>query len=170
MPLLRQSPDTVFDDDHGGIHDEAEIDCTKAHQIGRDTEVPHSDNGHEHGQRNCRGHNQASTDLKEKEEENCHNHEAALDEIPAGGANGAVHKCAAVVERVYSHTGRQSLLHLLKPIRDTLSYGSAVFAFQHHGDSHDRLAFAITRRRALADLCAPTDLGDGTDIHRRPLV
>src|SRR5438128_6245551 len=49
MVLLRQSPHAVLDDNHGRIYDESEVDCPKAHKIGGDAEVPHSDNGDEHG-------------------------------------------------------------------------------------------------------------------------
>ena len=43
-----ESPDTVLDDDHGTIDDQAEVECAERHQIGANLVFDHSRHGGEH--------------------------------------------------------------------------------------------------------------------------
>ena len=50
----RQSAHAAFDDDDGAVDDEAEVDGTEAHEVGRYIEPGHPGQGGEHRQRDCR--------------------------------------------------------------------------------------------------------------------
>ena len=65
---MSQPADTVFDNDDGAIHDEAEIERSQAHQICADMVGYHSAEGKQHGERDHKRSDDRRTQIAQKQE------------------------------------------------------------------------------------------------------
>ncbi len=167
-PSVRQPPHGVLDDDHRRIDDQPEVDRPEAHQVRRDVEVPHPDDGNEHRQRNRRRHNQSRAKLQQEQEQHRDDDQAALHQVRDGRPNRPVHQIPPVVEEFDRHPARDRLLRSPRAgpprARPRLP---AVLALQHHGDAQHRLALAVPCGRALSDLRPEPHRRHRPHVHRR---
>jgi len=152
--------DGVFDEDDGGVDDEAEVDGAEAHEVGGDVEVAHAEDGDEHGEGDGGGDDEAGAPLEEEEEEDGDDDEAAFDEVGEGGFDGAIDQIAAVVEGIEADARGEGLVELLEAADDAFGDGAAVGALEHHDDAEDGFAAAVAGGGALAEFAAQADAAE----------
>ncbi|KAG1261845.1 hypothetical protein G6F66_014337 [Rhizopus arrhizus] len=63
---LAQHQQGRFDHDYRAVHQDAEVQCTQAHQVARDPELVHADRGDQQGQRNHQCSNDSSSPVSEQ--------------------------------------------------------------------------------------------------------
>lgn len=81
------TPDSLFLCQKALYHFFGEADGTEAHQIGRDTEYAHENEGEEHRKRNDRGDDQAGAGVAEEYYEDDEDDDGALDKVADDGRN-----------------------------------------------------------------------------------
>ena len=129
---MRQQTQTVLDDDDSTIDDDAEVDGTKAHQIGAHLVLEHAGNGEQHGQRNDQCGRKCRFQISENQKEHHDHQQSAFHQILFNGGNRGVDQMRAIVDRANRHPLRQRTLDLLQFFRDALRDGTAVLINQQH--------------------------------------
>ncbi len=165
--LFGQSPDAVLDDDHGPIHDQAEIERTQAHQVRADLGASHAGEGEQHRQRNHERREERGACVSEQREENRDHEQRALDEVPLHRRDRAIDERGAIVDGPHRDAGREVLADLRELRTGALRDGPAVLADQHEDRAEHRLATVLGRRTG-AKLAAECDLGDVGHADRNP--
>ena len=156
----------AFNDDHGTIHDDAEIDGTQTHQVGRHTEEVHHDEGEEQGQGNDRCRDNATTHAAHQQHQHEDDDQRTLYQVLRYRARGAGNQVAAVQKRHYAHVGRQTFLYLLHALLHSSHHLVAVGTLQHQYHAAHGLVTVLCEC-AVAHLMAEAHvLGHIADEHR----
>ena len=102
--LARGKPrDTVLDDDHRAIDDQAEVERAEAHQIARDAQPVHADGRHQHRDRDDQGRDNGGPDIAEQEEQHRDNQQGALDQVFFDRGDRRIDKRRAVIDNFCHH-------------------------------------------------------------------
>ncbi|MOA04310.1 hypothetical protein D3C78_1238580 [compost metagenome] len=109
-----QTADGVFDDHHGAVDNDAEVQCAKAHQVGTDLVSEHAGEGEEHGQWNHHGGDQCRADVAQEQEQHGDHQDRALDEVFLHRGDGLVHQRSTVVDGDRDHALGQRAVDLLQ--------------------------------------------------------
>ena len=165
---LRELSDDVLDHHHGGIDQHADGDRQSAerHQIGRESELLHQDEGGQRRQRQDQRHGQGRARIAEKEHQQHDDQDRGLDQRLGDGMDRALDQHAAVVEDIepdaLGQTGRQFIELGL----DAVDQGARIGAAQRQHQRLDRLALTIAGHGAIAGQGREPDLGDIGHAHR----
>jgi len=162
--LKAETPQAVFDNDHGAINDKPEIERAKAHQVARNAVLNHAGNGQKHGKRNNRSRDQCSADVPEQQKQNNNDEHGANEKIFLDRRNCPVNKFRPVIDRFCDDASRQRLRGFLKLRSDRLCDDAAVLANQHENRAeHDFLA--VFCGGASAQFLAHKHVGDIGHAH-----
>ncbi len=135
---MSQTANSVLDDDHGTIDDDAEVECPQTHQVGADLVAEHAGEGEQHRQRNDHGCDQRRTDVTEEQEEDDDDQDSPFDQVLLDRGDGLVHQIGAVIDGHRNHPFRQRTVDLLQTCGHGLRHTAAVLADQHkHCSQHD---------------------------------
>ena len=83
---LGQAAQTVLDDDHRAVDDEAEVDGPQAHEVAADAGLHHAGGGHQHRERNGQGGDQRRPDVAQQQEEHDDDQDRPLGQVFLHGA------------------------------------------------------------------------------------
>ncbi len=157
MLRLAEATQAVLDDDHRPVNDQAEVERSQAHEVGRDPILHHAGNGHQHGERDDRRGDQCGAQVAEQRKQHHDHQQRAFDQVRADRGDGAIDECGAVVDRRRDHSLRKARIDLLQSGRGATRNRAAVLADQHeHRAKHDLAA--VLGRRAGAQLASLHDL------------
>ena len=82
FPALTFEPrDHVLDHHDRAVHDHPEVDGAEAHEVGREPELAHPDEGEQHRERDHARHDERAADLAEQQQEHGDDEEAAFEEV-----------------------------------------------------------------------------------------
>ncbi len=109
---MGQAADTVLDDDHGAVHDQAEVDGAQAHQAAGNAVSQHQVSGEEHGERNRRGDDQCGSEVSQQHKQDHDDENSTLRKIPRNRSDRLLDEGAPVVVGVDDHPFRQDLFDL----------------------------------------------------------
>ena len=99
MLPLTEAAQAILDDDHGAIDDQAEVQRSQAHQVGRYPVLHHAGDGHQHGNRDHGRRDQCRTDIAQQQEKNHDYQQGSLEEVLLDRGNTAIHQLGAVINR-----------------------------------------------------------------------
>ena len=95
---MGQTPDTVFDNDNGTIHDDTEIKRAQAHQVGAHMVGHHAAKGEQHGKRNDKRSNERCPQIAEEQEQHYNHQGGAFQQIGSYGSNGLIDQDGAIID------------------------------------------------------------------------
>ena len=167
--LMGQTPDTVFDNDDGAIHDETEIKRAQTHQVGADMVGHHAAEGKQHRERDNKRGNERCPQIAEEQEQHHNDQGSAFKQIGRDRSNGFIDQDGAVIDRGRNHAFRQVAIDLRQFFGDRVGDGAAVFADQHKRRAQHHL-FAILRSGASAQFLAYNDIGNIFDAYGHSLT
>lgn len=147
--LYRWGEDTLHDHDRP-VDDDAEVDGSEAHQVGRDAEQPHEDEGEEHRERDDRRHDQSGADVAQEENQDEEDDDRPFDQVADHGRDVAVDELRAVQIGADGDPFGQHLLDFGHPILQLPGHHVGVGALEHHGDAADAFALAVACHGAEA--------------------
>ena len=142
----------------------------RLHQIGGDAEPPHSQERHQHGQRNHRRNNQRRAQVAQEQEQNRHHQRSPLKQVVANRADGPVDNHRLVVERDDPHALGKRTANPVERLFDALDDRLAVLASEHDHHARDGLPLAVARDRPLPRHFPNLDLSHVTQVDRGTLV
>ena len=155
----------TLDDDDRTVDDDTEVDGAEAHQIGRDTEYAHENEGEEHRKRNDRGDDQAGAGVAEEYYEDDEDDDGALDKVADDGRNVTADKFRTVQIGAYRNALGQHLLYLLHAGLELFGYDIGICALEHHGYAADTLALAVACHGAETFCRSELDGPDVADVY-----
>ncbi|MCY1531046.1 hypothetical protein D9M68_662570 [compost metagenome] len=83
-------------DDHSAIHDQSEINCPKAHQVGTHAKNIHHRYGKQHGKWNCRSNNESCPQVSEEKHQHENNDQRTLNQVLLHGADSPADQVGAI--------------------------------------------------------------------------
>ncbi|EAU66886.1 hypothetical protein STIAU_3193 [Stigmatella aurantiaca DW4/3-1] len=158
--LLRDVAHRVLHDDERAVHDEAEVDGAQGHEVARDAQLPHADEGGQHAQGDDARDEQARAQVAQHQEEHHDDQESALQQVGGHRLEGLPHQLRAVIERVDRHPRRQGGADALHGLLHMVDDGAGVLPDAHHHDAGDRLAASVACDGPLAHERGVLHLGD----------
>ena len=168
-PAVVQAMQYRFHDDHGAIHDQAEIDRTKAHEISGDAGEIHHDQREQHAERDHRCHDQSGAQLSEEQHEHEDHDQCAFEEILFHRGDRAIHERSAIEEWIDDQAFGQVGGDLRETFLHSRHHLVRVLSFQHHHDAADHFAFAIACHGAVAWRVAQLHGGHVLHQYRRTM-
>ena len=128
----------VLDHDQGAIDDDAEVERSKAQEIGGNAGEVHADEGEEQRERNRDGGQKRRAHTAEKHTQDGQDNDQTLEERMRDGVQRVVDQVRAVVDGDHLHAGRQSRRvqlrdGLMNPIQDL----AGIFTSTHQDDPLD---------------------------------
>ncbi len=144
-----QPPGHVVHGDDGPVHEQAEVNGSKTHQVAREaqrlqTGYPGRERERDHGY-----HDQRPPPIAEQQEVNSHDEQRAFEQVVAHSAQDVVDQRRAVVERAQFDAGRQLAFKIYQGRGHPAGDGPAILARQGEGGAqHDFLAVERGRSRA----------------------
>ena len=164
---VRQPRQTVFNDDHRAVDDQAEVERAEAHQVTGNMERVHAHRHHQEGEGNDEHRDDRGAPVAEQEEERGRHEQRALGEVLLDGSDRCVHKLGAIEHHLDLDARREGLRNLGDLRRDILGHGAAVLTDQHeHGADHRLLA--VHAARTGAKVAADPHIGELTHSHGNP--
>ena len=157
-----QPPQAVLDDDDRAVHDQPEVQCPQAHEVGADPALHHAGDGHQHGQRNDRGGEQGGAHVAQQQEQHHDDQQRALQKVGPYRGQRLVDQFGAVVDRGRRDPGRQARLNFFQPVGHGAGDRAAVLTDEHEHGAHHHFA-AVLGGRARTKLAADSDRGDIPD-------
>ncbi len=94
-----EHPQTVFNDDHGTVDDDAKIYSAEAHQVGADLGFDHASDGNQHGKGDDAGRDYCGADVAEEKEQDGDYKQRAFDEVLFDRRDGGFDQRSSVVKR-----------------------------------------------------------------------
>ena len=160
-----QAVHDALHDDHGPVHDQAEVDGPQAHQVGRDAQYVHHGHGKEHGQGNDGGHDQAGPPVAQQQYQNEDHDQPALDEVLLYRTDGRAHEFVAHQVGLDAYALGQGGLNLDHPLPHPFGDRGGVGPPQHHDPAAHGL-LPVADQGAVAGGRAVTYLGHVLDQDR----
>ncbi len=136
---LSQVSQAVLRNDHCAVHDQAEVECPEAHQVGAQPDLEHPQCGHQHGDRNDQCRDRGRPDVAEQQQQNQHHQACALHEVGRNGTDRGVDERGAVQDRSHANARRQRAIDLPDLRVDVRRHRPAVAAHQHEDGAKHRL-------------------------------
>ena len=156
---------------HGTIYHHADADgqARQGHQIGRQSELAHADEGHQHRQRQGHDHDQRRTQLAQEQEQDDRHQDRTLDQGPGRGPHCLVDQVGTLVDRAHDHALGQRVLDGGQLGLDGLDHvlGVLADAGQRHAQHH---FFAIAGDSAKARRRRLDDPGDIAQVDRHAVL
>ena len=161
-------PVDIFDQDHGGIDDDAEIDGADRQQIGVLVAQHQDDDAEEQRERDIDADNDGAAQIAEEQPLDEEDQQAAKDEIMQHRPGGDGDQRGAVVERHQFHAGRQAAVavDLLDFRADARHHVVGVQRAVHDDDRRDHVIIVVAAGLAEPRHIADRDLGDIFHEHR----
>ena len=104
---MGQAAHTVFNNDHGTVNDDAEIQCAQAHQVGTNPVIDHAKKREQHGQWNYHRRDDGRANIAQKKKQDCNYQNGAFNQVFFHGVDGFVHQHRAVVNGLRNYPFRQ---------------------------------------------------------------
>ena len=164
---VRQAPHAVLDDHHRAIDNDAEVQRTKAQQIGADLEGDHAGKGKQHRQRDHHGGNQRRANITEEDKQHRDHQHRPFQQVFPDRVDRLVHQHGAVVHGDRFYSGRQAAVDLHHFSVHRLRHGAAVLADQHEHRTEHHLA-AVLGGSSRAQFAPDQHLGHVAHAHRHP--
>ena len=164
-----QTSNAVLDHNHGAIHDQPEIQCAQAHQIGRYARAHHACNRRQHRQRDDRSSDQRRAHVAQQQEQHDDDQQCPFEQVLLHGGDGFINQRCAVIQGLDVHAIRQRAVDGLDTLGDIARHGTRVLTKQHHGGANHGL-LAGDGRRPRTQLSSERDLGNIVHQHRDPLA
>ena len=120
---LGQTANAVLDHDDRTIDDQAEVECTQAHQVGRDAGAHHAGDRGQHGQRDDRSGNQGGPHITQQQEQDHDHQQRTLQQVLLDGGNGLVDQRGPVIQRLDVDALGQRAVDRFNPRRHILGDG-----------------------------------------------
>jgi hypothetical protein len=98
--------DAVFDDDHGAVDDQAEVERAKRHQVGAHLVLHHARDQEQHGQRNHHRRQHCRAHVAEHHQQHGYHEGRAFEQVQLHRCNGPVHEHRAIVDGLRGHAVR----------------------------------------------------------------
>ena len=163
--LGRETPDAVFHDDDGAIHDQAEVQRAEAHEVAADPVFHHAGDREEHRQRDDECSDERGAEIAQQREQNHDDEHRALEQVFLHGADRGVDEIGAVVKGARHHAFGQGAIDFRHLGVDAFGDGAAVFADEHeYRAEHDFLA--VFSRGAGAKFRTQAHIGHVMDVDR----
>ncbi|CRR38506.1 hypothetical protein PAERUG_E15_London_28_01_14_08936 [Pseudomonas aeruginosa] len=150
---LAQHQQRRLDHDHRTVHQDAEVQCTQAHQVAADAEAVHADHREQERQRNHQRGDGGRAQVAQQQEQHHHHQQRALGEVPGHGLDGGIDQHTAVQHRCGHDVGRQRRVHLFQTCGCGLRHGAAVATGNHQRSAQHGLvavAAGCTQARRAA--------------------
>ena len=161
-----QVGENTLDDHDRAVHDDAEVDGAETHQVGRDPEYAHEDEGKEHRERDDRRHDQTRADVAQEDDQYDEDDDRTLDQIADHGRYVAVYELRAVQVGTDGDPFGQHLLDLCHAALQLPGYHVGVCPLEHHGDAAHAFALAVARHGAEAFCRAEFHRSDVAHVDR----
>ncbi len=143
---MREPANTVFNNHHRTIDDDAEVQRAQTHQIGADLVLNHASKGEQHGQRNNGSGNDRGAQISQKNEQHDNHQNRTFEQIFLDGGDRLVDQDGSVIHRHRANAVGKIAINFLHLQINRLRYGTAVLTHQHeHGTKHDFLAIGRCR-------------------------
>ena len=97
----------IFDHHDGRVDHEAKVERAETHEICRNVEPSHENEGNQQRQRNHRRHDQRRADIAKEEKENERDEQCALEQIAKDRTCRSINNVGLTVERADRDTGRE---------------------------------------------------------------
>ena len=137
---MTQPSHEILDHHYRRIHDQPEVECAEAHEVGRVAESLHQEKSEEQRERDDGRRDQRRAQVAQEEEQDERDQHASLDEVAEHCARGAVHHLTLVVERLDGDALRHQRLDLPDALLHAPDDLLAIRPLQHH--DHSRQCFA----------------------------
>ena len=142
----------ILHHDHGGIHQQAEIQSTQAEQIGALAAHQHEQDGEEEGEGNGRRNHHRATEIAQEQPLDDQDEQHTLDDVLHHRLGGDLHQILAVIDRHDAHARRQHAAgidprHLGLHAMDG-GQGLLATAHQHGGQHHIIIALMAGHAQA----------------------
>ena len=141
-----QTSNAVLDHNHGAIHDQPEIQCAQAHQIGRDARAHHAGDRRQHRQRDNRSSDQGGADITQQQEQHHDDQQCPFEQVLLHGGDGFINQRCAVIQGLDVHAIGQRAVDGLDTLGDIARHGTRVLTKQHHGGANHGLLAGDGRR------------------------
>ena len=169
---LRQFALDVFDDHHRRVHQHADGDgqAAQAHQIGREAEDAHENEGGQGREGQHDGDHQGRAQVAEKgEQEQDHQHDG-LQQGLGHGADGPIDQVAAIVKGLDGDALGQGRGDLGQPGLDALDHRARIGAAQAEDQALDGLPLAVLGDGAITGQGPKAHLGHVADAHHQAVL
>ena len=150
LALVHEVENHGFHDNHGPVHDEAEVERAQAHQVGRHAEGLHHAQREEHAERNHAGHHQPGPPVAEQQQQHHHHDDAALDQVVHHRLDGLVDELGAVQKRRDDQSFGQGLLNLRHALFHAFDGGLGAGPLEHEHHAAHGFAPAVARHGSVA--------------------
>ena len=160
LPLFvvqcRQPAVAVLDHDHPCIHQfaDGDGDAAEGHDIGRDAEILHDDEGDEHRNRQGEDDHQGRPEVEQEDEDHQRYDDGHLDERRAEGADCTFNKIAPVVGDADFHPRRQPFFQRGDLRLDSIDNILGILSVPHDDDAAHHFPVAVEVQEPAPD-CAP---------------
>ena len=156
LALVHEVENHGFHDNHGPVHDEAEVERAQAHQVGRHAEGLHHAQREEHAERNHAGHHQPGPPVAEQQQQHHHHDDAALDQVVHHRLDGLVDELGAVQKWRDDQSFGQGLLNLRHALFHAFDGGLGAGPLEHEHHAAHGFALAVARHGPVAHGVAET--------------
>lgn len=156
----------VLNHHHRPVDHHSEVDRPEAHQVGRQSELLHADEGEEHGQGDYAANDQGAPNLAEEQKQHGDHQESALQKVLGHGIRGPFDEVGLIVELDDPDALGQAPVRLVDSRLDIPDHLATVAAPQHHDDAGHDLPVTVLRDPALPELAAELDTGDVPQVER----
>ncbi len=165
IALPRHQAHGVLDEDDGPVSQHADGDRQprQGHQIGRQADHSHDQEGRQRRHRQLDDDEEGRTDVSHEKQQHEDDHDGALEESALNRTQGGFHQLRTVVEGGDRHIVRQRPLCNLELVLEACDDVLARCAPKHQYDAGDGLALAVAGDRTLPDLGTDDDRGDLTE-------
>src|SRR5450631_2415254 len=165
---LRQPAEDRFHHDHGGVHDQPEIDRADRQQIGGFAAQYQNDHGEKQRERNGGADDQGAAQIAQKNPLQQHDQQNAYHHVVQHGRGGDVDQILAVVDALDVHAGRQDagIVDRGHQLFDAQYGRRALLAAAHQHGALDDVVVLIEAGDAEPRFLADGHSGDILDQHR----
>ena len=152
--------DHRLDDDDSRVHNHAEVDGTKAHQVAVNAKRFHHPKGEEHAQGDDASHDQSGAPVAQEEYQYENDNQSTFHQVTGNGSLHSVYESGSVDERFYDHSFGERFLYLFDTRLHVLDDFLEVLALEHDGNASHHLALAVAGDGSKASGVTLLHLGD----------
>ena len=170
-PALPQPAVDVFDQDHGAVHDDSEIDRAHRDQVGRDLDEIEPREGRQQRGRDDDGDGHGPAPRTQEEPDDPGDQQGAFHEIRPDRMEGPLDEGRAVDEWDDLDARRQdAVVQALHPLADLFEHDRRVFPPAHQHEPFHGFQVDAPTDRALPRRVGFDERGDVLDADRRALL